>query len=119
MTKIILTRVYQQLQPDGYRILVDRLWPRGKSKTVLHLDDWAKDIAPTTSLRKWFNHDDSKFLQFKQKYMAELAENPLTPKFVGNVQKQLQEQDVLFLYGAKNSIQNQAVVLKEYVESYV
>lgn len=119
MTKIKLVRVYAQDQPEGYRILVDRLWPRGKSKSVLHLDSWAKEIGPTTSLRKWFNHDNNKFSEFKQKYLVELAENPAGAEFVKTVENKLQEQDVLFLYGAKDPLHNQAVILKEYVEGQI
>ncbi len=119
MTKIKLVRVYAQDQPEGYRILVDRLWPRGKSKSVLHLDCWAKEIGPTTALRKWFNHDDNKFSEFRQKYLIELAENPAGAEFVKTVENKLQEQDVLFLYGAKDPLHNQAVILKEYVEGQI
>ena len=119
MTKIKLVRVYAQDQPEGYRILVDRLWPRGKSKSVLHLDYWAKEIGPTTALRKWFNHDDNKYPEFRQKYLVELVENPAGAEFVKTVENKLQEQDVLFLYGAKDPLHNQAVILKEYVEGQI
>ena len=116
MTKIKLVRIYDHEQPLGYRILVDRLWPRGKSKKDANIDEWAKEIGPSTELRKWFNHDDTKYPEFRQKYIAELEHNPATTTFVAQVKDELAEQDVLFLYGAKNKEHNQAVVLKEYVD---
>ena len=116
MTKIKLVRIYDHEQPLGYRILVDRLWPRGKSKKDANIDEWAKEISPSTELRKWFNHDDTKYPEFRQKYIAELEHNPATTTFVAQVKDELAEQDVLFLYGAKNKEHNQAVVLKEYVD---
>ena len=116
MTKIKLVRIYDHEQPAGYRILVDRLWPRGKSKKDANLDEWVKEIGPSTELRKWFNHDDTKYPEFRQKYIAELEHNPATTTFVAQVKDELAEQDVLFLYGAKNKEHNQAVVLKEYVD---
>ncbi|WEV70975.1 DUF488 family protein [Lactobacillus sp. ESL0785] len=116
MTEIKLIRIYAHEQPEGYRILVDRLWPRGISKVKANLDEWAKEIGPSTNLRKWFNHDDNKFASFKDKYLAELEQNPAMPQFLALVKTQLSKQDVLFLYGAKNKEHNQAVVLKEYLE---
>lgn len=117
MSEIKLVRIYDHKQPAGYRILVDRLWPRGMSKVKARLDQWPKEIGPTTALRKWFNHEDQKFPAFAAKYKKELAANPVTAKFVQLVKSQLAKGDVLFLYGAKNRSHNQAVVLKEYVES--
>lgn len=115
MSEIKLVRIYDHQQPAGYRILVDRLWPRGMSKVKAALDEWDKEIGPTTALRKWFNHEDDKFPQFKIKYRQELAQNEFTPKFIQMVKDALKKGDVLFLYGAKNREHNQAVVLKEYV----
>lgn len=119
MTKIKLVRIYDQEQPSGYRILVDRIWPRGKSKDDVRLNEWAKEVSPSTELRKWFNHDDNKFMQFKQKYLKELEQNSSVPGFISLVKKQLENQDVLFLYGAKNREHNQAVVLKKFVEAKI
>ncbi|WEV38782.1 DUF488 family protein [Lactobacillus sp. ESL0680] len=115
MTEIKLVRIYNHQQPEGYRILVDRLWPRGMSKVKADLDEWAKEVGPSTELRKWFNHDDAKFASFKEKYLTELKANPAVPQFLALVKTQLSKTDVLFLYGAKNKEHNQAVVLKEYV----
>lgn len=115
MNEIKLVRIYDHEQPAGYRILVDRLWPRGMSKVRANLDQWAKDIGPSSALRKWFNHQDEKFPAFKQKYEQELAANKAVAPFLQLVKEQLKQGDVLFLYGAKNRSHNQAVVLKEYV----
>lgn len=116
MSEIKLVRIYDHEQPAGYRILVDRMWPRGISKVKAALDKWAKQIGPTSELRKWFNHEDEKYPEFKSKYVEELNQNDFTPEFVEMVKKHLEDEDVLFLYGAKNREYNQAVVLKEYVE---
>lgn len=117
MTEIKLVRIYDHEQPEGYRILVDRMWPRGMSKVKADLSEWDKQIGPTNELRKWFNHEDEKFSEFKEKYIKELDENDFTPEFIETVKDKLKSGDVLFLYGAKNREHNQAVVLKEYVES--
>ena len=119
MSEIKLVRIYDHEQPAGYRVLVDRMWPRGMSKVKADLDEWDKQIGPTTELRKWFNHEDEKFLEFKEKYIKELDENDFTPEFIETVKDKLKSGDVLFLYGAKNREHNQAVVLKEYVEKAI
>lgn len=117
--KIKLVRIYDHEQPDGYRILVDRLWPRGMSKVKAALDEWDKQIGPSNELRKWFNHDDNKYEEFKQKYEVELDNNPSLADFITTVKNQLIKQDVLFLYGAKNKEHNQAVVLKDYLSKKI
>lgn len=76
MTKFEAKRIYEDLSNnDGYRVLVDRLWPRGVSKEKANLDEWCKEIAPSNELRIWFNHDPDKFLEFKKKYLEELKSN--------------------------------------------
>ena len=82
MNEIKVVRIYDHEQPAGYRILVDRLWPRGMSKVKAHLDEWDKEIGPTNELRKWFNHEDDKYPEFKSKYIAQLKANPATPAFI-------------------------------------
>jgi uncharacterized protein YeaO (DUF488 family) len=73
MTEIRVRRVYDDADPaDGHRVLVDRVWPRGVRKDQLAMDDWAKDVAPSTELRTWFGHDPAKFAEFTQRYQAEL-----------------------------------------------
>ena len=72
--EVQVRRVYDEPEPeDGARVLVDRLWPRGLRKDAAHLDEWAKDVAPSTELRKWYAHDPAKFAEFCRRYTAELA----------------------------------------------
>jgi uncharacterized protein YeaO (DUF488 family) len=67
-------RVYDEASPgDGVRVLVDRVWPRGLRKDAARLDDWAKDVAPSAELRKWYGHDPARFAEFRRRYVAELA----------------------------------------------
>ncbi len=110
MNEIKVVRIYDHEQPAGYRILVDRLWPRGISKIK------AQEIGPTNELRKWFNHEDNKYPEFKSKYIAQLKANPATAAFIKDVKEKLAKENVLFLYGAKNKKYNQAVVLKEFID---
>ncbi|BDZ32152.1 DUF488 family protein [Lactiplantibacillus sp. WILCCON 0030] len=113
-----LERIYTKpADLEGYRILVDRLWPRGISKVNAHLDEWIKEIGPTTELRKWFNHDPEKYAEFKTRYLAEIHANPLTPEFVKQVAKQLEQTNVILLYGAKDEQHNQAVVLMDFLKN--
>ena len=91
MSEIKLVRIYDHQQPAGYRILVDRMWPRGVSKVKAQLNAWDKEIGPTNELRKWFNHEDEKFPEFKQKYIEELNHNQFTPEFVENVKNNLEK----------------------------
>lgn len=119
MTEIKLVRIYDHEQPEGYRMLVDRMWPRGMSKVKAELNEWDKQIGPTNELRKWFNHEDEKFPEFRKKYIEELSENDFTVEFIQTVKEKLKSEDVLFLYGAKNREHNQAVVLREYVENKI
>lgn len=111
-----LERIYTKpVDTDGYRLLVDRLWPRGISKVNAQLDDWVKEIGPSTELRKWFNHDPEKYPEFVKKYQTELDANPITPDFIRQVAEQLAKQPVILLFGAKDETHNQAVVLQEYL----
>lgn len=113
-----LERIYTKpADLDGYRLLVDRLWPRGISKVNAHLDDWVKEIGPSTELRRWFNHDVEKYPEFVKKYRAELDANPITADFITQVATQLKTTNVILLFGAKDEQHNQAVVLKSYLEA--
>lgn len=105
-----LARIYDEDIPKGKRVLVDRVWPRGISKEDAKLDEWLKDVAPSTDLRKWFNHDPDKFSDFKKKYKDELKDNDAV--------KELKDMKgtIVLLYGAKDEKHNHAVVLKEYME---
>ncbi|MFC6181799.1 DUF488 domain-containing protein [Lactiplantibacillus daowaiensis] len=112
-----LERIYTKpVDLDGYRILVDRLWPRGISKVNAHLDEWLKAIGPSTALRQWFNHDPEKYPEFAKRYVAELDANPITPAFIQTVATQLETTNVILLYGAKDEQHNQAVVLLTYLK---
>ncbi|EOL42840.1 DUF488 domain-containing protein [Enterococcus caccae] len=114
---IQIKRAYEETSPtDGYRILVDRLWPRGMSKEKEHLDVWLKTIAPSNELRKWFGHDPTKFAEFKEKYIAELRSAD-GQKSLQELVKLMKEQPTLTLiYSAKDEKNNNAVVLKEILE---
>ena len=100
---------------DGFRILVDRLWPRGVSKDKAQIDLWLKEIAPSTELRKWFNHEPPKWPAFHDRYFAELdANSGLVDELMGHVR----HQKVTLVYSAKDAEHNQAVALKEYLDSH-
>lgn len=114
-TDIKIKRVYEApSEEDGYRILIDRLWPRGLSKSAAAIQNWAKDIAPSTELRKWFNHDPQKWDTFQEKYIEELKQNPSIYTFMETINRQ---KTISLLYGAKDEEHNNAVVLKNYLSA--
>ncbi len=111
MKDIKLKRIYDDpSDDDGYRILVDRLWPRGVSKEDAKLDEWDKEIAPSSELRKWFDHQEERFKEFSKRYREELKdkENDLD-----KLREIAEKKTLTLLYAAKNPEINQAVVLKE------
>jgi len=100
-------------ESDGYRVLVDRLWPRGVSKEKLQLDEWLKEIAPSNELRKWIHNDPEKFDEFRERYYHELnRKEELITKLKELVKT---HQKLTFIYASKNRDQNNATVLKEYL----
>jgi len=112
--QIHIKRVYEEAAPtDGYRVLVDRLWPRGVKKEDAKLDLWAKDIAPTTQLRQWFHHEAPKWSDFKAKYHTELSQSPHFSQFLSELKK---HQTITFLIAANNEQHNHALALKDFVE---
>lgn len=112
---IILKRVYEDAaESDGFRVLVDRLWPRGVSKEKAHVDLWLKDVAPSDSLRKWFNHDPQKWEAFRKKYKEELHEKSDLIEQLKRLEKE--HKKITLLFGAKDSEHNQAVVLAELLQ---
>mgnify|MGYP001206589600 CR=1 FL=1 len=115
---IRLKRTYDEPEEtDGYRVLVDRLWPRGvKKETLLH-DEWLKEIAPSNELRKWFKHDPGKFDEFKRRYYTELDQKPEVTDTL--LEKLHSGRTLTLLYSAKDRKHNNAVVLKEYLEERV
>ena len=109
-----VVRVYDIAPAEpGYRVLVDRLWPRGVLKEALHPDLWAKDIAPSTELRKWFGHDKARFGEFARLYRNELDINGEAAAFAKAIAGRLANEDVLLLYAAKNPNCNHAIVLRD------
>jgi uncharacterized protein YeaO (DUF488 family) len=109
---IIIKRVYEdKSEDDGYRVLVDRLWPRGLSKEKAAVNSWMKDIGPSDELRKWFNHDPAKWTEFKKRYRRELESKKA---MLDELKRLSNEHDRLtLLYGAKDEQHNQAVVIAE------
>ncbi|WP_211327679.1 DUF488 domain-containing protein [Solilutibacter pythonis] len=97
---------------DGQRILVDRLWPRGLSKEKAHLHGWLKDLAPSDRLRRWFDHDPTKWAGFRQRYAAELDANPAP---VAELRALLKKGKVTLVYAARDEQHNNAVALKDYL----
>jgi len=111
---IKVKRVYEAAAPtDGYRVLVDRIWPRGVKKEVAAIDSWLKEVAPSTELRKWFGHDPERFDAFCQRYLAELKKKPADDAFSALQQIVKDHKTVTLVYGAKDETHNQAVVLAE------
>ena len=112
---IRVKRVYEpSAAKDGRRVLVDRLWPRGLTKADAQIDFWPKELAPSNELRKWYGHDPKKWPQFKRRYFKELAGKP---DDVESLLKLVRGKKVTFLFGSKEEQLNNAVALKEYVES--
>jgi uncharacterized protein YeaO (DUF488 family) len=113
---IKLKRAYEAAEPgDGFRILVDRLWPRGVSKSSARIDLWLKEIAPSAALRKWFGHDPSKWIEFRDRYFRELDNNH---EAVVELTMHIRHGKTTLVYGAKDQEHNDAVALKQYLESH-
>ena len=114
MTTIVTKRAYEPPSSnDGIRILVDRLWPRGLRKDEAALDLWAKDLAPTPALRKWFDHRPERFAEFKRRYRGEFEGNPA----VADVVRKIGKAKATLLYAAKDQAINHAVVLAEFLST--
>lgn len=104
-------------EEDGYRILVDRLWPRGMSKEKIKIDLWEKEITPSPEIRKEFDHVPERFPDFKEKYIKELDHNPDTPRFLSLLKDKMKEGNVTLVYGAKDEIRNHAIILRDYMQT--
>lgn len=112
-----IKRIYDPVNEDnGYRILVDRIWPRGVSKDIAKLDLWMKEIAPSDALRKWFQHDPAKWDEFKLRYHDELLEKKDLIAELKRIERE--NKNVTLLYSAKDKEHNQAVALLEILEQY-
>jgi len=108
---LTVKRVYDApAAADGQRILVDRLWPRGLSRDKAHLDHWAKDVAPSDALRRWFGHDPAKWDAFRARYREELAENA---EAVAALRTQIGGKAATLLFAAHDAEHNNAVVLRD------
>lgn len=110
---IVLQRAYDDpTSHDGYRVLVDRFWPRGRSKDVLKLDDWARDLAPTPDLIHWYGHVPERWPEFQKRYLAELAA-PEQRERMRVLLDAAGKHRITLVYGARTPTENQAVVLRE------
>jgi len=109
MAQIKIKRIYEEPErSDGYRVLIDRLWPRGLKKADAQLDEWNKTLPPSAELRQWFNHEPEKFSQFEIDYRSELKHHP---DELNRLRAIAEKQTLTLLYGAKDPKINQAVVL--------
>ncbi|MBE0536258.1 MAG: DUF488 domain-containing protein [Phycisphaerae bacterium] len=107
-------RVYDEAsRSDGYRVLVDRIWPRGVRREEAKLDEWLKDLAPSGGLRKWFGHDPDKWQEFRSRYYKELAGKESE---IDKLQSIARKRPVTLLYGAKDAEHNNAIALKDYID---
>lgn len=110
MKSISIKRVYDHKSSEGtYRVLVDRLWPRGVKKEDLEMDEWNKEVAPSTDLRKWFDHKEERFEEFIKKYQEELKEKK---EELDKLREIAKNRPITLLYGAKDPQINHAIVLK-------
>ena len=112
---IQIARAYGDYPRDNghYRVLVDRLWPRGVRKEELDMDAWMKGLAPSTELRRWFNHDPERWDEFRQRYFKELGK---VKELASELLESAGKRTILLLYGAKDEEHNQAVALREWLE---
>jgi len=109
-----IKRIYDQVSPDdGRRILVDRLWPRGIKKENAAIDEWLKDIAPSTDLRKWYSHDPEKWGGFKKRYKIELKDKM---GIIDRLRQESKKGTITLLFSAKATELNNAAALKEFIE---
>jgi len=111
---IKIKRVYEQPDKhDGMRILVDRLWPRGLTKERANVDLWLKEIAPSTELRKWFDHDPHKWKSFRGRYETEIRHNE---DLIKVLKQRARQRTITLLYGTRDEKHNEAMVLKQFLE---
>jgi uncharacterized protein YeaO (DUF488 family) len=114
MGNILIKRIYEPAdKADGVRILVDRLWPRGMKKEDAQITQWLKEVSPSTTLRKWFDHDAQKWTMFQQQYIAELSDNKNVKDLAAYIRD---NETVTLLYASSNKEYNHAAVLKRFME---
>ena len=110
-----IKRVYEPPAPaDGYRILVDRLWPRGLSKERAAADEWLREVAPSATLRRWFGHDSARWAEFKRRYFQELRAQPAAMA-VARLRTLGTRRRMTLLYAAQDEVHNNAVALREHL----
>ncbi len=110
-----IKRIYDApVRSDGFRLLVDRLWPRGISKKRAKLSDWMPELAPSAELRKWFGHDPERWSEFRQRYRAELARKP---SLINLIRERSLDGRVTLLYAARDPTHNHALVLRQFIEA--
>ncbi len=113
MGKILVKRIYEPAgTSDGFRVLVDRIWPRGIAKADAKLHLWLRDIGPSTALRTWFNHDPTRWTEFQRRYHAELKQKST---LLATITAQANTSPVTLLYSAKDEQHNQAVALRSFL----
>jgi uncharacterized protein YeaO (DUF488 family) len=113
LSNVQLQRAYDDPTPhDGHRVLVDRVWPRGRTKEQLRLDAWARDLGPSTQLRKWFGHDPARWAEFQTRYRAELADPDRAPALNALAERALRG-PVTLVFGARDVEHNQARVIAD------
>ena len=113
-----IKRVYEPADDaDGHRILVDRLWPRGLTKERAAVDEWLRDVAPSTELRHWFGHEPDRWSEFKRRYHAELKKEPAATA-LSHLREVAAQKRVTLLYGAQDELHNNAVVLMELLRTH-
>ena len=111
IANVRLKRAYEPAEAaDGVRVLVDRLWPRGVSKEEARIDEWAKDIAPSTALRTWFGHDPARWAEFQRRYREEIKANP---DLLAHLRALARKGPITLVYSARDEVHNDAVVLRD------
>jgi uncharacterized protein YeaO (DUF488 family) len=109
-----LKRAYEPARTaDGRRVLVDRIWPRGVSREQARLDEWARELAPSTGLRRWFAHDPARFEEFRRRYESELAAHG---EKLRELRRHARQGTLTLVYGARDTEHNDAVVLAELLQ---
>ncbi len=112
-SNVRLQRAYDDPQPDdGHRVLVDRVWPRGRTKAELRLDAWARDLGPSSDLRKWFGHDPARWTEFRSRYRSELTE-PERARALEALATIARSGRITIVYGARDREHNQAQVIAD------
>jgi uncharacterized protein YeaO (DUF488 family) len=117
MVSIWIRRAYEEpTRNDGYRVLVDRVWPRGVSREELEIDQWIRDLAPSTRLRRWFDHDPARWEEFRRRYFQELRGKEGT---IRGLLERIQRGRVTLVYGARDPDHNNAVALRAFLEKRI